>query len=178
MKEIFHEFGTAIIAIVTAVLILGVLFGISVSGKTGILKIAGVSVEKEETDYASYHDFDSVITWHNRTKPVAAYTESYGRFFALSNTSFLSRYYAKDMEGTIYPMDKVIVAKLFTNIMFGKVLDIRRADGTSVMSSYSATDGSICFPSAGVYVVYFQIRDRENLTSVWKIPIAVDERRN
>lgn len=100
MKEIFHEFGTAIIAIVTAVLIIGVLFGISISGKTGILKIAGVSVEKEEIDFTSYHDFDSVVSWHNRTKPVAAYTESYGRFFALSNTSFLSRYYAKDMEGS------------------------------------------------------------------------------
>ena len=177
MKEIFHEFGTTIISIITAVLILGVLFGISVSEKTGILKIAGVSVEKEETDYTSYHDFDSVVTWHNRTKPVAAYTASYGRFFALSSTSFLSRYYAKDMEETIYPMDKVILAKLFTNIMFGKVLDIIRADGTSVMSSYSATDGSIRFPSAGVYLVYFQIRDREK-TSIWRIPIAVDVRRS
>ncbi|NMC59416.1 MAG: hypothetical protein GYA51_08560 [Candidatus Methanofastidiosa archaeon] len=178
MKEIFHEFGTAIIAIVTAIMILGVLFGISVSGNTGILKIVGVSVEKREIDYTSYHDFDAVITWHNRTKPVAGYTASYGRFFALNSTSFLARYYAKDMEGTIYPMDKVILAKLFTNTMFGKVLDIRRADGTSVVSSYSASDGSIRFPSAGVYEVYFQIRDRENLTSVWKIPIAVDERRN
>lgn len=178
MKEIFHEFGTAIIAIVTAILILGVLFGISVSGNTGILQIAGCSVEKDETDFTSYHDFDSVVTWHNRTKPIAAYTASYGRFFALSSTNFLARYYAKDMEGTIYLMDKVILAKLFTNTMFGKVLDIRKADGTSVMSCYSATDGSIRFPSAGVYVVYFQIRDRENLTSVWKIPIAVDERRN
>lgn len=178
MKEIFHEFGTAIIAIVTAIMILGVLFGISVSEKTGILNIAGISVEKKEIDYTSYHDFDAVITWHKRTKPVAAYTASYGRFFALNSTSFLARYYAKDMEGTIYPMDKVILAKLFTNTMFGKVLDIRRADGTSVMSSYSASDGSIRFPSAGVYEVYFQIRDRENLTSVWKIPIAVDERRN
>ena len=178
MKEIFHEFGTAIIAILTAVLILGILFGISISGRTGILKIAGVSAEKVEIDYSSYHDFDAVTIWHNRTKPVAAYTASYGRFFVLDSTSFLARYYAKDMEGTVYPMDKVILAKLFTNMMFGKVLDIRRADGTSIMSSYSTTDGSIRFPSAGVYEVYFQIRDRENLTSVWKIPIAVDERRS
>lgn len=178
MKEIFHEFGTAIIAILTAVLILGILFGISISGRTGILKIAGVSAEKVEIDYTSYHDFDAVTIWHNRTKPVAAYTASYGRFFALDCTNFLARYYAKDMEGTVYPMDKVILAELFTNTMFGKVLDIRRADGTSIMSAYSTTDGSIRFPSAGVYEVYFQIRDRENLTSVWKIPIAVDERRN
>ena len=178
MKEIFNEFGTTIIAIVTAVLILGVVFGISVSGKAGILEIAGMSVEKEETDFTSYNDFDAVVTWHNRTKPVAAYTASYGRFFALDNSNFLDKYYAKDMEGTVYPMDKVIVAKLFTNTMFGKVLDIRRANGTSIMSSYSTTYGSICFPSSGVYEVYFQIRDRENLTSVWKIPIAVDEGRN
>ena len=178
MKELFHEFGTAIIAIVTATLILGVLFGISVSGKIGILKIAGVSVEKEKIDYTSYQDFDAVVTWHNRTKPVVAYTASYGRYFALSSTNFLARYYAKDMEGTVYPMDKVIITKLFTNTMCGKVLDIRRADGLSVMSSYFTMDGSIRFPSAGVYEVYFQIRDRENLTSVVKIPIAVDERRN
>lgn len=178
MKEIFHEFGTGIIAILTAVLILGVLFGISISGKTGILKIVGGSVGKEETDYTSYHDFNEVVIWHNRTKPIAGYTASYGRFFALDSTSFLTRYYAKDMEGTIYPMDKVILARLFINTMFGKILDIRRADGTSVKSSYSESDGSIRFPSAGVYEVYFQIRDRENLTSVCKIPIAVDERRN
>lgn len=176
MKEIFHEFGTAIIAIVTAVLILVVLFGISVSGKTGILKIAGVSVEKEETDFTSYRDFDSVVTWHNRTKPVAAYTASYGRFFVLNSTNFLERYYAKDMEEIIYPMDKVILAKMFPDTMFGEVLDIRKNNGTSVMSAYSATDGSVRFPSAGVYEVYFQLRDKENLTSVYKIPIAVDER--
>ena len=178
MKEIFNEFGTSIIAIVTAVLILGVLFGTTVSGKTGILKIAGVSVVKEETNFTAYHDFDTLVNWHNRTKPVAGYSAYYGRFFALDSTSFLARYYARDMEGTIYPMDRVIVAKLFANTMYGRVIDIRRADGTSFMSSYSATDGSIRFPDAGVYEVYFQIRDRENLASVWKIPIAVDERRN
>lgn len=178
MKEIFHEFGTAIIAIVTAVLIIGVTFGISVSGKTRILKLAGVSVEKEGTDFASYHDFDALVTWHNRTKPVVEYSELYGRFFALSRSDFLARYFAKDMEGTVYSMQNIILTKLLTNKMFGKILDIRRVDGASVMSSYSATDGSICFTSAGVYEVYFQIRDRENLTSVVKIPIAVDERRN
>lgn len=137
-----------------------------------------MSIEKVETDFTSYHDFDAVVTWHNRTKPVATYTPSYGRFFALSSTGFLVRYYAKDMEGTVYPMDKVIVARLFTNTMFGKVLDIKRADGTSVMSSYFAMDEASVFQVQGVYEVYFQIRDRENLTSVVKIPIAVDERRN
>ena len=178
MKVIFQEFGTAIIAIITAVLIIGILFGISVSGRHGILEIAGAATNKAEVDYTSYSDFEAVATWHNRTKPVAGYTATFGRFFAIENANFLERYYAKDIEGSIYPMDEVIIAKLFINDMFGKILDIRKADGTSVMSAYSEANGSIRFPSAGVYEVYFQIRDRENLTSVWKIPIAVDERRN
>lgn len=178
MKEIFHEFGTAILAIFTAVLVIGILFGISVSGKHGIFEITGIATKKEEIDYTAYHDFDAVVTWHNRTKPAAAYDTALGRFFAAEDADFLERYYAEDMEGVIYPMDKVILAQLFTNTMFGKVLDIRKADGTSVMHSYSATEGSIRFPSAGIYVVYFQIRDKENITGVWKIPIAVDERRN
>ena len=177
MKEIFHEFGTAIIAIVTAVLILGVLFGISVSGKTGILEIAGVPMEKTEIDYTSYHDFDAVVTWHNRTKPIASYHDELGRFFANENIGFLERYYAEDMEGIVYPMKDVVITKLFINEMFGKILDIRRADGISVKSAYSETNGSINFSSTGIYEVYFQISDRDNLTGVWKIPIAVDERR-
>ncbi|RDY32121.1 hypothetical protein [Lachnotalea glycerini] len=173
MKEIFQEFGTAIISIATVVLVIGILMGISVSGKTGLLQIVGESVIKNETDYTSFLDFDAVVNWHNRTKPEVAYIESYGRFFSRMNTEFLVRYYAKDMEGIIYPMDQVILAKLFTDTMFGKVLDIRKADGTSVKNLYSAMNGMILFQKAGVYEVYFQIRDRENIIRVCKISIAV-----
>lgn len=178
MKEIFQEFGTAIIAIITSILVIGILFGVAISSKQGILEIAGVPLNKSEVDYSSYSDFDSVITWHKRTKPEAAYITSKGRFFWIENVDFLERYYAKDMEGVIYPMDDVIIKKMFPDIMFGKVLDIRKADGTSIISSYSKTDGVICFPSAGIYEVYFQIRDKENLTSIWRISIAADERRS
>lgn len=178
MKIIVQEFGAATIAILTAVLLLGILFGMSVSGKSGILGIAGTAMEKGEVDYTSYNDFDAVVTWHNRAKPEAAYTAAFGRFYASENANFLVRYYARDMEGVIYLMDKVILARLFPDMMYGKILDIRKADGSSVMGYYSAPDGSVRFPGAGVYLVYFQIRDRENLTSVWKIPVAVDERRN
>lgn len=178
MKEIFHEFGTAIIAIVTGVLLIAILFGVSVSGKTGILEIAGIAAEKAEVDYTSYSDFEAVNIWHNRTKPEVTYIAGFGRFFAGENADFLERYDAKDMENVVYPMEQVILAKLFPDIMFGKVLDIRKADGTSIMSAYSNTNGSIRFPSAGVYEVYFQIRDRENLTSIYQIPIAVDAGRD
>lgn len=174
MKEIFHEFGTAILAIVTAVLLTTILFVISVSEKTGILEIAGIPTKKAEVDYTTYCDFEAVNIWHNRTKPEAFYIAGFGRFFASENANFLERYYAKDMENVVYPMEQVILAKLFPDIMFGKVLDIRKVDGISIMSSYSNINGSIRFPSAGVYEVYFQIRDRENLTSVYQIPIAVD----
>ena len=85
MKVIFQEFGTAIIAIITAALIIGILFGISVSGRHGMLEIAGVATNKEEVNYTSYIDFDSVVTWHNRTKPVVGYTATFGRFFAIAN---------------------------------------------------------------------------------------------
>lgn len=177
MKEIYHEFGTAIIAIISAILIIGILFGVTVSGHTGILQIVGNSTDKETIDYTSYQDFDAVITWHNRTKPVVVYTASYGRFFENEVTDFLERYYAKDMEGTIYILDQVILTQLFTNQMYGKVLDIRTEDGTSIINSYNSVNGTVQFPGAGVYVVYFQVRDKENLTSIWKIPIAVDEGR-
>ncbi|SCP98644.1 hypothetical protein [Anaerobium acetethylicum] len=177
MKIIVQEYGSAILAVMTAMLVIGILFGLSVSDRNGILEIAGISAEKEEVDYTSYSDFDAVAAWHSRTKPEAAYIPAFGRFFAGEDVGFLERYYAKDMEGVIYLMDEVILAELFTNDMSGKILDIRKADGTSVMNAYSEADGSIHFPNAGVYEVYFQIRDRENLTSVWKIPIAVDERR-
>lgn len=178
MKEIFKEYGTAIIAIITSILVIGILFGVCISSKQGILEIAGMSLNKSEVDYSSYSDFAAVVTWHKRTKPEAAYITSKGRFFESEDVNFLERYYAKDMEGVIYPMDDVIIKKMFPDIMFGKVLDIRRSDGTSIISSYSKTNGVICFPSAGIYEVYFQIRDKENLTSIWRIPIAVDERRN
>ncbi len=178
MREIVQEFGSAIIAIITAILIIGILFGITAFDKQGILKITGVAVSKEEVDYTSYRDFDALVTWQNRTKPVANYISTFGRFYANETAGFIEWYYAKDMESRIYPMNQVILTKLFKDNMFGKVLDIRKADGTSIMGTYSEMSGSIRFPTAGVYEVYFQIRDKENKTSVWKIPIAVDERRD
>lgn len=174
MKVIFREFGFAILVIIVAVLIFGTLFGITIAGRTGILEIAGIHAEKEETDYTSYGDFEAVNVWHERTKPQVAYTASFGRFFSGEDTDFLERYYAKDMEEVIYPMDQVILAKRYPKSMYGKVVDIRRVDGTSILDSYSKGNGRICFPGIGVYQVYFQVRDRENLTSIYRIPIAVD----
>ncbi len=46
MKEIFQEFGTAIIAIITSILVIGILFIVSISGKQGILEIAGIPLNK------------------------------------------------------------------------------------------------------------------------------------
>lgn len=178
MKEIFQEFGAAIIAIITSILVIGILFIVSISGKQGILEIAGIPLSKTEINYSSYSDFDSVIAWHKRTKPEAAYITSKGRFFEDESVDFLGRYYAKDMEGVVYTMDDVIIKKMFPDIMFGKVLDIRTVNGKSIIDSYSKANGYINLPSAGIYEVYFQIRDKENLTSIWKIPIAADERRS
>ena len=174
MKVIFREFGSAILAIIVAALIFGTLFGITIAGRTGILGIAGIHAEKEETDYTVYRDFEVVNVWHERTKPQVAYTASFGRFFSGENTDFLERYDARDMEEVIYPMDQVILTKRHPEIMYGKVLDIRRWDGSSILDSCSKENGTICFPEIGVYQVYFQVRDRENLTSTYRIPIAVD----
>ncbi|MDR0925352.1 MAG: hypothetical protein LBN31_13495 [Hungatella sp.] len=178
MKIIFQEFGSAILAIIVAVLIFGTLFGITIAGRTGILEIAGMHGEKEETDYTAYHDFEAVNIWHERTKPQVVYIASFGRFFSGEDTDFLERYYAKDMEEVIYPMDQVILAKRYPEIMFGKVVEIRRMDGSSILDSYSKENGTISFPGMGVYQVYFQVRDRENLTSIYQIPIAVDAGRD
>ncbi len=178
MKEILREFGSVLLAIVVAVLVFGILFGISIGGRTGILEIAGICLEKEEEDYTAYRDFEAVHVWHERTKPQVAYIASFGRFFTGDNTNFLERYYAKDMEAVIYPMDQVILAKRYPDILYGKVVDIRRVDGTSIMESYSIETGSICFPGIGIYQVYFKVRDKENLTSIYQIPIAVDIGRN
>ena len=178
MKEIFQELGAAIIAIITSILVIGILCIVSISGKQGILEIAGIPLNKTKINYSSYSDFYSVITWHKRNKPEADYITAKGRFFEDESVNFLERYYAKDMEGIIYPMDDVIIKKMFPDIMFGKVLDIRTVNGKSIIGSYSKANGYINFPSAGIYEVYFQIRDKENLTSIWKIPIAADERRS
>lgn len=174
MKVNFQEFGSAILAIVVSVLIFGTLFGIIIAGRTGILEIAGTHAEKEETDYTAYRDFEAVNIWHERTKPQVAYTASFGRFFSGEDTDFLERYYAKDMEDIIYPMDQVVLAKRYPEIMYGKVVDIRRCDDSSILEFYSKENGTICFPEIGVYQGYFQVRDRENLTSTYQIPIAVD----
>ena len=52
MKEIFQEYGTAIIAIITGVALIGLIFGVQYAGKSGIFEIAGIAFEKGETDYA------------------------------------------------------------------------------------------------------------------------------
>ena len=60
MKEIFQEYGTAIIAIITGIALIGLIFGVQYAGKTGIFEIAGTTLQKEETDYTAYRDFDAV----------------------------------------------------------------------------------------------------------------------
>ena len=57
MKEIFQEYGTAIIAIITGIALIGLIFGMQYAGKTGIFEIAGTTLQKEETDNTAYSDF-------------------------------------------------------------------------------------------------------------------------
>lgn len=175
---IFREFGTAIIAIITGVMILFVLFGLTVSGHHGILDVAGVTVHKNELSYTDYEDFTAVNLWSHRSKPQVGYVAEKGRFFAGEGTNLLKRYFAKDFEENVYPMDIVILSQMYSGKMYGKLIDIRKIDGTSVRSSYAENSGMISFPSAGVYDVYFKVRDRENLTMIYRIPVAVDEGRN
>ena len=54
MKEIYQEYGTAIIAIITGIALIGLIFGVQYAGKTGIFEIAGTTLQKEETDYTAY----------------------------------------------------------------------------------------------------------------------------
>ena len=101
MKEIYQEYGTAIIAIITGIALIGLIFGVQYAGKTGIFEIAGTTLQNEETDYTAYRDFDAVKVWYEREKPQVFYVTSKGRFFADENAEFLRRYYAKDMEGVV-----------------------------------------------------------------------------
>ena len=178
MKVIFQEFGTATVSIITAMLLLAIVFGISFSGHHGILEIVGVVTQKESITYSSYEDFDSVVTWSQRAAPVVYYRAESGRFFAEENANFLIRYLVKDHEGSIFPMNQVILNGQFSNRMVGKIVDVRKVNGSSIMRGYFGSSGYINFPSPGVYEVYFQVRDKENVTSIWRIPIAVDEGRN
>lgn len=177
MKELFQEFGAAVIALITAVFLFAIMFGISFFGRTGILHILGKSVEKQEVDYVSYRDFDAVAVWHDRRKPEVHYQTELGRFFSNEAVNFLERYYAKDMERIIYPMNEVILSQRFQESMFGSICDIRDKNGNSVLAGYDAYTGKMRFPVAGIYEVYFRVIDKENVEATWKIPIAVDEGR-
>ena len=137
MKEIFQEYGAAIIAVITGVLLLGVIFGIRHADKTGLFSIMGLSVEKQETDYTAYRDFDAVQVWHEREKPQVYYVEEKGRYFADETCGFLERYYAKDMEGALYSMNLVMLENRYPDVMFGSISDIRDAEGNSRMSYYN-----------------------------------------
>lgn len=176
MSTIIEQFGGVILAMIAGILVIGILFGIARNDQEGILGVLGEATEKQEEVYADYEDYDAVITWHEREVPSVSYEETKGRYFAEQSTPFLSRYYVKDMEEQIYSLDKVIIEELYQDVMFGQILDIRNSDGESVMAGYSEIDGSMTFAQAGIYEVYFTVRDRENVTSTWKIPIVVDER--
>lgn len=177
MKEIFQEYGAAVIAIITGMLVLAVILGIHHADRNGLFSILGLSVEKQETDYTAYSDFDAVSVWHEREKPQVYYVEEKGRYFADETTGFLERYYAKDMEGAVYSMNLVMLEERYPDVMFGSISDIRDADGNSRMPYYDAESGMIRFQEPGVYEVYFRVIDRENIEETWRIPIAVDEGR-
>ena len=177
MKEIFQEYGTAIIAIITGIALIGLIFGVQYAGKTGIFEIAGTTLQKEEIDYTAYRDFDAVKLWYEREKPQVFYVTSKGRFFADENAEFLKRYYAKDMEGVVYYLDEVIIRQRYPNIMFAAICDIRNSHGNSVINYYNQSNGYIYFQEPGIYEVYFRVIDRENVEETWRIPIVVDEGR-
>lgn len=177
MKEIFREYGTALIAIFSGILILVLLFGISYGDKMGFLSVAGTVLDQDERDYTEYMDFDAVVEWNKRAKPEVNYDTECGRYFVGDSIDFLKRYYVKDAEGNVYYMDQVLLFESYPDIIFAEICDIRDMGGRSILDKYNSQTGHIMFEESGVFDVYFRVIDKENLEETWKIPIVVDERR-
>jgi len=177
MKEIFNQYGSAIIAILVGIGIIAMIFGISYGGKTGVLKIAGIGAAVESDDYSAYTDFETVRAVHERSKPEAAYISAVGRLFVHTDTDLLSCFTISDFGGNIYSLRETVLTNIDSGIMFCKILDIRDNDGNSYLPLYNSVNGYIRFEEAGIYYVCFKTRDMQNVTGIWKIPIAVDEGR-
>lgn len=173
MKEIIHEFGTTILAIISGMLLMGVLFTVTMSDNIGILELLGESTKREMITYQEYNDYQAVIEWHNRSVPQVTYTDRFGRFFAGESTDLLARFEVMDGGGRLYPMKELVLGHCQSEIT-GSLMEIQTLAGSSVKDSYLLQQDRMQFLEPGVYMIYFTVKDQENRRAIWKIPMAVD----
>ncbi len=165
MKQIFHEYGTTVISILTAFCILGILFLLVSSESEGIRKLVGTSDIQESVEFG-YRDTKAALEWAEREKPKVFHYQDTGRLIAGESIRLLECFYMQDAEGETYPLDSLPSAT---------VCEIKNRDGESILGLYDEINDELCIEKAGVYSVCISVSDREHKEGIWNLPLVVDE---
>lgn len=173
MKDIIETFLKAILAgaVMVALLLIFANVGINVNGsdRTGVLNILGAAADKDNVQYDSLTDVDTMQNVISQSKPVITYTqpEIIRRNEAVNLISCFS---VTEYNGTDYVTDNAL-NKHPDKVYIKNILKDDRI--TSVMNLYDETTGNITFADSGVYFVTIALRDNENRENTMTVRLPV-----
>ncbi len=177
MKDIIEIFLKAILAgaVMVALLLIFANVGINVNGsdRTGVLNILGAAADKDNIQYDSLTDVDTMQNIVSQPKPVITYTQL--EIVRRNETvNLISCFSVTEYNGTDYVTDNAL-NKHPNNVYIKNILKDDRT--TSVMNLYDENTGNITFADSGVYFVTIALRDNENRenTMTVRLPVRLEE---
>ena len=161
MKTIFETYGTAILASIVVVLMLGILTVIDDgNGHKGIFEIVASNSDFNNELYENMKDTVATLEVYNQTD-APKITLSQPKAVANLSCNLADCFTVKIAnKQQSYKLSDCI--KNGTSIFGFDVLTITSADDTEMTSLYNKERGTITFPSAGVYTITIKCYDQVN----------------
>lgn len=164
MKTIMKTFSSGTIAAITALAILIILTGVTVSGHTGVFNIFGNMVTVDNADYSGYNAAAAKTQDILAGEPVQIlYDDTADRIYAGTDAEILSRISIIRDGNTENAQNAERV----------KVLYVKDKEENEI--NYDETSKTVRFENPGLYVVRLSVRDSENRQTVADITLPVEE---
>lgn len=155
MGKWMEEYGETLVAGAAGVMILMLIL------VSGILSVIGARVKMEENFHTEYRDFCVFSELCQRKKPEVI-CETDKHWYAGEVILIEEAFSGKDAEGKRLEIE---------------VKAITDKDGVNCMEMYQREEHQIMFQKAGVYCFELKVQDEENLCTVSKIELSVDNRK-
>lgn len=155
MGKWMEEYGETLVAVIAGFMILMLIL------VSGILSVIGTRAKIEENSHTEYRDFRVFSELCQRKKPEII-CETDKHWYAGEVISIEEAFSGKDAEGRRLEIE---------------VKAITDKDGVNCMEMYQHEAHQIMFQKAGVYRFELEVQDEENLCTVSKIELSVDNRK-
>ncbi len=167
MKEIMSQFGNLTITVVVAIFCSGIIYGISGYG-TVFFRENRYNLEQVN----EVLEYQSVKSWYERSLPIGVESRN-DRFYVNEEIVIGMVGFVRDMEGVTLSLQEVLAGE--SEVLNGVVNDIVNKNGESLLGEYQTDTNTLVIAKAGVYELYVDVKDRENLETTLIFRFVVDE---